>query len=303
MKTITSGRKLIKIFLITISLIIILSSITSANEFTEDSWFGKYFFSPVRNTEQFFNAFYDIRLNNINKRNASSDFKTLLADYILLNNFTMIKNYNSINEVKNSLENKSKEYLKDNRKKLKSEISLFYKMFLEMQERYFTLKGNLSNNHFYRFHHILVSDFEEMTYPDLNSDIMLKYSEYTELIQIEQFELDGSKKSTREVNNLIPIKASKMKEYKNSPLVTYRESNYSENQKERIKSQNDKVIFKNYEVVKVEERRIYIKDLLDDMHKILSINVSYFKAVFEEYDFEVSNKSIEKLLKENYNGN
>ena len=303
MKTIINVKKLSKIIILTLTIVVVFNSISFANEFTEDSWFGKYFFSTQRRTDEYFNAFYDIRLNNVNKRNASSDFKTLLADYILLNNFTMIKNYNSINEVKNSLENKSKEYLKDNRKKLKSEISLFYKMFLEMQERYFTLRGNLSNDHFYRFHHILVSDYEEMTYPDLNSDIMLKHSEFTDKIEIEQFELDGSKKSTREVNNLIPIKASNMKQYKNSPLVTYRESSYSENQKERIKNQNDKVIFKDYEVVKVEERRIYIEDLVNDMHKILSINVSYFKAVFEEYDFEVSNKSIEKLLKENYNGN
>ena len=287
---------------IIITLILIISftgQVNSMDTFTEDSWFGAYLIKGNNIDADPFTVFYDIRENNYLKRNPESDFKTILADYILMKNFSIFgKNPDLMEMEQEELEKKlnNNSFIESNNIEL--EFNLLYKIKEEVANRYISLSNNYPPYYYYRFFHIQVTKYEEATTEELNSDIIKENSTYDKSFPINENEFKDSKETTKKINDMLPMTANSMKQYRNSPLVSYNETSYSNNAKDKLKERIDDVVFKKYEVVFVQDRRYSLDDMKTIYDFFTQYDESLFDYIFNNTKINKLNDSISSLLRE-----
>ena len=287
---------------IIITLILIISftgQVNSMDTFTEDSWFGAYLIKGNNIDADPFTVFYDIRENNYLKRNPESDFKTILADYILMKNFSIFgKNPDLMEMEQEELEKKlnNNSFIESNNIEL--EFNLLYKIKEEVANRYISLSNNYPPYYYYRFFHIQVTKYEEATTDELNSDIIKENSTYDKPFPINENEFNDSKETTKKINDMLPMTANSMKQYRNSPLVSYNETSYSNNAKDKLKERIDDVVFKKYEVVFVQDRRYSLDDMKTIYDFFTQYDESLFDYIFNNTKINKLNDSISSLLRE-----
>ena len=291
-----------KISFILITFILVLSispQILAMDSFTEDSWFGTYFIMGENVNVDIFKVFYDIRQSNYLNRNPDSDIKTILADYILMSNFSIFgKNPDLMEMDREQLLEKVNNNSFVNSNNIEVELNLLYKIKNEIKTRYIALNNNFGPNQFYRFYHIQVSKFEEATTEDLNSDIIKKNNTYNRSFATRNNEFPGSIQTTNRINDMLPIRAESIKQYTDSPLVTYYQSSYSENTKDKLRNKLDNVIFKTYEVVSIQERSFTLKDMQQIYNFFNKYDQSIFEYIFNNTEIKRLDQSISELLKE-----
>ena len=277
-----------KLIIFSLLLIIFLTvNVEAIDSFDEDAWIGSYFLSPKRDI--IMEPFIEIRKDNYNIRSPESDIKTIIVDYILVENLT---DYDQINL--DDFEQSDFKYKKI--EQIQKEINLFYKISKEVKIRYRSLNNNLRPNNFYRFFHIQVSKFEEFTLKHLNHELMEEKATYYEKINPKENELTESKRTVEMINKLLPVKAKEIKKYKDSPLVTYYQSEYSESQKDRMRDKVNDAIFVSQEIVNIEEKRFSIKDLKDTYDYFNKYDESVYDYIFTNTEIKIINKNISEIL-------
>lgn len=215
--------------------------------FIEDSWYGAYFFKE--NFDNYY-PFLNIRLNNSDQERAEELLKRILANYIIVQDYSIIKAIQAENIMTT---NGLREYILHSADKelLLKELLIISRLNEETAKLHNQL-NELQEEYLYRFYHIkLIKD--RMEKPPLEEEQATAYlyrdyiSMYTNKFREIDIELKDSKKTTETINNMIPMSYDNLLKYEGSPLISKYEI-YTDN--------TDKYI----EIKKVEPAVIHITD-------------------------------------------
>lgn len=280
-------NKLRIISFVLLLLIILTVNLQAMDSFEEDAWLGAYFLSPEREFRM--EPFIEIRNNNYSNRTPESDMKTIIADYIIAENLT---DYDRLDLDDFDIDDREYKDIDE----IEKEINLLYKITKEVEARYRSLKNNLNASSFYRFFHIQVSEFEEVTLDHLDYVLVEENSNYDEKIDPGENELQGSKKTVEMINNLLPVQIEQMKAYRNLPLVTYYQFDYSDSQKERMRDKVKDAVFVDQEVVDIQEISFSIEDLEETYEYYSWYDESAYDYIFSNTEIEKLDESITEIL-------
>lgn len=276
-------------------LLLVSCNIFSMTTFEEDSWIGASIFDENLSSQEKLLPFKDIRKNHYKKNKAVNYFKTILADFIIVSNLEtfddiMTEEYNSEYEIIEYLRKRKKE----GGEKFEIEIDLILAIKDEVIEKYEILTENINDNLVYRFYHINYILFEEVTLEHLKTSYEGMYTIKFENIDNE---FSDSKKTTEQINNMIPLNPKNLKSSLDSPLVSLSETYYSKEAKEEMKQhmKDDGLIFEINEQAMIHDVSISIEDLEEFYDLMILLSEDSFIDKLNKF-LILNEKDIDKLL-------
>lgn len=238
-------NKKLTILLMIVIIISSTGSILAMDPVTEDSWIGAYFLkNHLLNENEKINPFIDIRRANTNQSDLSSNFKLIIVNSILANELQIIKamqqrnvDYDEIYKL---------EYLIDNYEIDQEILSIELSLMLKLKDEIInTFENNIKSENkksVYNFYHIFLYKTESFSVSGINSD---NNGIYKEKFKSNQNELKESKVNTDYFNQLIPLSAAEVLEFRDSPLVTINSYNISDEDRQKVKKELGNVNFYN----------------------------------------------------------
>ncbi|MFW6282125.1 MAG: hypothetical protein ACOC1O_04960 [bacterium] len=247
----------ISVFLLII-LFINIVPIFAMDNYEEDCWIGARLYDTTLTENEEILPFIDIRENHFDKSKAVDHFKTILADVFIIQSLDLYKDI-----VDKQLNNKTVflDYIKD-AKNIKNNLALEVNILLssskEIKDHFNKLIDKTEGNISYRFFHIQINEFEEMTMDHLSYDFNGTHSVP---ISFDINEFPESKKSAEIINSMIPLYPDDIVNYIESPLVSLINTYYTKEDKNRIKREYDKFIFNKRRQVVLNEKKLSISDI------------------------------------------
>lgn len=240
-----------RLITISIFLITLLSAPAFAlTSYEDESWIGAYMFKNNLSSIEKYQPFILVRDGNYLINQPGNAVRTILADYILAQNFSLSKNLKEISEstsditeITNVIDNLCAQCSSFNEyEKYIYEIKALLLLKAEVQAKKQYLQIYLGSEYYskfyYDFYHLRLVQ-KEMTVPNnqhwANSKVAFKRPEtkkiieevqvaylkgaYSTKVQVHDGVLDDSQKATERLNTMIPIYPSTLKNT-TSPLVS-----------------------------------------------------------------------------------
>ena len=187
-----------------------------SNTFTEDSWIGNYFLN--NNFVNNYYPFIEIRNRNKDKNNLENIVKTIISDYIIINQLEIVNTIN-FNTVENSSDLMDKlEVLELKDYPVWEEIYIISQLKKEIDRKLKLIKSNFS----YNFKHITLKRENSNNNNDESLNNLTKLFQNNKLIRNIQTvnEIEESKRNNQVISNIYNDNLEQLKKNSNTPLIS-----------------------------------------------------------------------------------
>lgn len=300
--------KKIKYLIFILLLVCVTPIYASPHVFTDESWIAAYHFKKFLTPEERYLPFIDVREHNYRFTSPGACVRTILADFIILQQMplfeALMKQYDSSMDFKTLIVTvfNNMATRKDFENKI-TELTIYTIFQEEILTAYNHINIVYPHNFYYRFYHLVVSEYESIAvcplyqlkkskYSDKIQAMIYKYVEGTlDSLNIEELEneISDSVLATKRINAMMPIHAEEYIGYYTSPFVSAEITVMDEDMKNAYPGQIKSSYGIDLLILMVDKP--YIEQIVDfirpfDMEILYNIK-NLFKDRFGEVDTDI----------------